>query len=84
MSTNDPSPLSFARDIRPMFTDVDVTQMKLVGIDLSSKDDVAAHADGIYGAVSEGTMPPDYSGEPPWTPQMCARFKAWQAQGCPA
>jgi hypothetical protein len=65
-----------------MFTDVDVTQMKLVGIDLSSKDDVTKHADAIYSAVSGGTMPPDYSDEPPWTPEMCARFKAWQSQGC--
>jgi len=83
MSKNDPTQLSFARDIRPMFTETDVTQMKLVGIDLSSRDDVEARADDIYGAVSEGSMPPDYSDEPPWTPEMCDRFKEWQTQGCP-
>lgn len=83
MSTNDPTLLSFARDIRPMFTDVDVVQMKLVGIDLSNRDDVEVHADDIYNAVSEGTMPPDYSGEAPWTAEMCDRFTTWQTQGCP-
>ena len=83
MSKNDPSLLSFTGDILPMFTEIGVTQMKLVGIDLSRRDDVAARADDIYTAVSEGSMPPDYSGEPPWTPEMCARFKTWQTQGCP-
>lgn len=64
-----------------MFTDVDVTQMRLVGIDLSNRDDVAARADDIYAAVSEGSMPPDYSGEARWTDEMCTRFKTWETQG---
>jgi len=82
MSTKDPISLSFARDIRPMFTEIDIEHMQGLGMDLSSKDDVAEHADAIYGAVSGGSMPPDYSGENPWTPEMCARFKTWQEQGC--
>ena len=35
---------SFARDIRPMFTDIDVEHMKAAGIDLSSYDDVQSYA----------------------------------------
>lgn len=76
--------LSFARDIRPMFTDMDVAHMKIAGIDLSDRDEVITHADAIYQTVSTGAMPPSSSGEARWTAQMCDRFKNWQAAGCPA
>jgi hypothetical protein len=74
--------LSFARDIRPMFTETDVTHMQGAGLDLSDRDDVAAHADEIYRVVSEGTMPPEGTGDR-WTSEMCERLKRWQTQGCP-
>jgi hypothetical protein len=74
--------LSFAKDIRPMFTDLDVAHMKPAGIDLSAYDDVKKHAIAIYATVSEGTMPPPGTGET-WSKQMCATFKQWQDQGCP-
>lgn len=82
MSEGTKASLSFTRDIRPMFTDTDVAHMQPFGMDLSSKDDVEAHADAIYIAVSGGTMPPEGSGEQQWTQAMCARFKEWQTQGC--
>jgi hypothetical protein len=75
--------LSFAKDIRPMFTDIDVEHMQNYGMDLSSRDDVAKHATAIYAAVSAGTMPPPGWDEPRWTAEMCAAFKAWQDGGCP-
>ena len=81
MTENDPT-LSFTRDIRPMFTDTDVDHMQPFGIDLSDKDDVEAHADAIYIAVSDGSMPPEGSGETRWSDEMCARFKQWQTRGC--
>ncbi len=81
MSTN--PTLSFERDIRPMFTDMDIEHMKAAGMDLSSRQDVADHAVAIYAAVREKTMPPDNAGEPQWSDEMCARFKSWQNQGCP-
>ena len=74
--------LGFAHDIRPMFTDMDVAHMKKA-FDLSDRDSVFAHADAIYATVSTGEMPPPNSGEPPWTPEMCAKFKAWQDAGGP-
>lgn len=74
---------SFGKDIRPMFTDVDVAHMKPAGIDLSSKDSVQAHAQAIYEKVSDGSMPPPGAGEARWSAQMCERFKRWQAEGCP-
>jgi hypothetical protein len=75
-----PHTLSFTRDIRPMFTEMDVAHMKRA-MDLSDRDTVFAHADAIYQAVSSGRMPPQTSGEPRWSSDMCARFKAWMEQG---
>jgi len=74
--------LSFAKDIRPMFTDIDVAHMKNAGMDLSDRASVMKNADAIYKTVSEGTMPPPSTGER-WTPEMCTKFKDWQTQGCP-
>lgn len=74
--------LSFSRDIRPMFTDMDVDHMKKA-MDLSNRDSVFQHADAIYESVSTGRMPPPSSGEPRWTTEMCDRFKAWKDQGGP-
>jgi hypothetical protein len=75
------SALSFANDIRPMFTDLDVDHMKSAGMDLSSRDDVEGNAANIYATVSDGSMPPPGTGES-WTPEMCQRFKDWWDQGC--
>ena len=74
--------LSFAADIRPMFTDLDVDHMQPLGIDLSDRAGVEASADAIYAVVSNGSMPPPGTGQR-WSPEMCARFKQWQTQGCP-
>jgi hypothetical protein len=75
--------LSFSRDIRPMFTEMDVDHMQF-GMDLSDRDSVFSHAAAIYDAVSSGGMPPSDSGEEPWTPEMCAKFKSWIDAGGPA
>ena len=64
-------PLSFAKDIRPMFTDIDVAHMKIAGIDLSDRNEVMMHADAIYQTVSTGAMPPPSSGEA-LGPLICA------------
>ncbi len=76
------SALSFAKDIRPMFTDTDVSHMQPFGIDLSTLDGVKENAEAIYTTVSAGSMPPPGTGET-WTPDMCERFKQWWDQGCP-
>ena len=72
--------LSFAQDIRAMFTTMDVDHMKKA-MDLSDRASVFQHAQAIYESVSAGRMPPPSSGEPRWTPDMCAKFKQWQEQG---
>lgn len=75
-----PKTLSFARDIRPMFTNMDIDHMKKA-MDLSNRDSVWQHAAAIYGAVSSRRMPPPSCGESRWTPEMCETFKKWQEQG---
>ena len=49
------APLSFAADIRPLFTDVDVEHMQNYGLDLSSHDDVKQAAN-ILSTVTAGRM----------------------------
>lgn len=70
--------LSFAKDIRPLFTDTDVDHMAAM-MDLSSRDDVEQHADAILTVVKDGSMPP---GGPRWTDAMCDTFDQWVKQGC--
>jgi hypothetical protein len=73
--------LSFATDIRPLFRDEDIECMKPAGVDL---DDpvwmcVPANAQSVYGAVSDGSMPPDE----PWSTDRVSLFKKWMDAGCP-
>ena len=77
------APLSFAADIRPLFTDVDVEHMQNYGIDLSSHDDVKRHAASILSTVTGGTMPPPGEGRERWSAQMCETFRQWMEQGFP-
>ena len=74
--------VSFAKDIQPMFTSMDIDHM-MKGMNLGDRDSVFEHAAAIYDTVSSGTMPPSTSGEPRWSPDMCARFKRWWDQGGP-
>jgi len=78
----DAGALSFATDIRPLFTETDVDHMQPFGFDLSDYDDVKKSADAILSVVKAGTMPPPGTGER-WTEEMCATFQRWMEQGCP-
>jgi len=74
-------PLSFAKDIRPLFRDdFDVSPMKNVGLDLTSYQDVKAQATNIYERLADGSMPCDE----PWPKEQVARFKQWMDDGMPA
>jgi hypothetical protein len=75
--------VSFARDIRPLFTDMDVAHMKEAGIVLDDYEYMRdpAHAQNVLEAVSAGTMPPTGSGEPPWPPGSVQLFRDWIAAG---
>ena len=70
--------LSFAKDIRPLFRDEpDVSEMKPMGLDLASYDDVKAQSTGIYEVLANGSMPSDG----PWPEEQIALFKRWMDEG---
>ena len=70
---------SFASDIRPLFRDKDVEDMRFA-FDLSIYDDVKNNAAGIYDRLKDGSMPCD--GE--WPPEQITLFRNWMDEGYPA
>ena len=75
--------VSFAQDIRPLFTDMDIAHMKDLGVAL---DDFGymhdpAHAQQVLDQVSAGLMPPRRSGEQSWSPESVQLFRDWIAGG---
>lgn len=79
---NCPTAYGFANDIRPMFTDTDVSCMQGQGLDLSDYSQVSGSASLICKYVASGRMPKPDSGEKPWTPDMVMKFACWIQQGC--
>jgi hypothetical protein len=72
--------LSFATDIRPLFTARDIETMKeFGGFDLANLEDVRSHATKIYFRLSNKTMPCDR----PWPDQQIERFRRWIEGGMP-
>ena len=68
--------VAFARDIRPLFSNRDVSSMSRF-FDLSSYDDVRAHAERIYQRLADGTMPCYGS----WPADNVQRFRTWIDNG---
>jgi hypothetical protein len=75
-------PVSFAADIRPLFTDTDIDHMSFF-CDLSSYNDVKTNSAAILGRLN-GTgghqMPPASTGGP-WPPAHIALFQTWINDG---
>jgi hypothetical protein len=69
-------PLSFERDIRPLFRDKDRTSM-LKAFDLWSATDVKAHQDAILEQLRSGHMPCDGA----WPAEKVSTFADWIGQG---
>jgi hypothetical protein len=70
--------LSFAKDIRPLFREMDIREMISVArFDLSKLNDVKQHANDIYGRVKSGDMPCDAA----WPPANVQKFKQWMDEG---
>jgi hypothetical protein len=70
---------SFARDIRPLFRDIDVQHMSFA-FDLASYDDVKNNSAKILGrlrAETGGVMPPDA----PWPADRINLFARWIQEG---
>ena len=72
-------PISFDRDIKPLFRERDRGSM-LSRFDLWSYDDVAANADAILGRLRDGTMPCDGA----WPDGQVQLFERWIEAGKPA
>lgn len=71
-------PLSFAKDIRPLFRDdPDVETMIAMGLDLSSYAGVKASSQAILSRLKDGSMPCDG----PWLPERVALFEQWISEG---
>ena len=70
------SPLSFERDIRPLFREKDRDSMSRA-FDLWSHGDVVAHQDPIASQLANGTMPCDGA----WSSDHVAVFRRWIADG---
>ena len=76
--------LSFAKDIKPMFTALDQDHMlnQEGRFDLWDYEDVKANATPIYNAVKSGRMPPEEDA-PRWPESQVATFKKWMDEGFP-
>ena len=82
------TPTSFATDILPLFTPLDIKNMAWF-CDLTKYDDVKANAPEIYdrlrgigGAVMP--PPPNKGGDGPWSAENIALFGSWIDDGYPA
>jgi len=70
--------VSFAKDIRPLFRDLDIEEMKFNrDFDLSNFEDVKRHYIDIAMQVEAKTMPCDE----PWTDARIALFAKWIEDG---
>ena len=70
--------LSFARDIRPLFRDLDIKSMiRARNLDLSNYDQVRAKADGILTILEAGKMPCDGA----WPEKDVGTFRQWIEDG---
>jgi hypothetical protein len=67
---------SFADDIRPLFRDKDVEEMRFA-FNLDNYDDVKSNAAGIHARLSDGSMPCDDA----WGGDKIALFRGWMGAG---
>ena len=71
-------PISFERQIKPLFRDGDRQSMKWA-FDLWSHDDVVRNSDAILDRLRGGTMPCDGA----WPDEQIAVFQEWVEAGAP-
>lgn len=69
-------PVSFERDVKPLFRERDRGSMSS-HFDLWSYDDVSANSDAILDVLESGSMPCDG----PWDPDRVENFRRWVQGG---
>jgi hypothetical protein len=74
--------VSFAADIRPLFTETDIDHMGFF-CDLSSYDDVKNNSAAILGRLNgtSGPQMPPVSTGGPWPPAHITLFQTWITDG---
>jgi hypothetical protein len=72
-------PISFEKQIKPLFRDGDRQSMKWA-FDLWSHDDVARDSEAILERLRDGTMPCDGA----WSDEQIETFRDWVEAGTPA
>ena len=79
MTANADEPVSFERDVKPLFRERDRESMEFA-FDLWSHDDVTQNADAILDRLKAGTMPCDGA----WPKAQVDLFERWVAGGKPS
>jgi hypothetical protein len=77
--TTDNRPLSFARDIQPLFREDDREAMEYA-FDLWNYRDVSTYATSILERLEDGSMPCDEE----WPAEQINLFRRWIDEGMPA
>jgi len=76
--------VSFSKDIKPMFREVDIDHMKVHGVHLDDYQYMSdatknyANAEAVRARLAGQTMPP---GGPFWTAQQLDLYGKWRAEG---
>ena len=74
MADTSEAAVSYERDIRPLFRQLDIDSMRRAGhFDLSSYDDVVERADHIIHRLEGGNMPCDGA----WPARKVDLFRRW-------
>ncbi len=77
-------PVSFSRDIKPMFRKVDIDHMKVRGVHLDDyqyMSDMTKHyanAEAVQASLVGQTIPP---GGPFWTAEQLGLYGRWRTEG---
>ena len=77
-------PVSFSKDIKPMFREVDIDHMKVHGVHLDDYQYMSdatkdyANPEAAQASLAGQTMPP---GGPFWTAQQLDLYGKWRAEG---
>jgi hypothetical protein len=77
-------PVSFSKDVKPMFREIDINHMKVYNVyldDFRYMSDPAnnyANAQAVRDSLAGQTMPP---GGPFWTVAQLALFDKWRIDG---
>ena len=76
---------SFARDIKPLFRQIDLDHMGRMGVNLDDYEWMSnkSNAQNVYDFVVGTKQPKMPIGGPFWSQEQLDLFAAWMKDGCP-